>query len=111
MPELKPRIVAILKKYMRDPTTWVDSRTTLSELWIDRLDLPMIFLDIEEIFDVQIDYLDEIEGLATIGSLVDCVASALAAKALQHHLRRSTPRKKGNWMSTGAPSRRASLRS
>ena len=111
MPELTPRIVAILKKYMRDPTTWVDSRTTLSELWIDRLDLPMIFLDIEEIFDVQIDYLDEIEGLATIGSLVDCVASALAAKALQHHLRRSTPRKKGNWMSTGAPSRRESLRS
>jgi hypothetical protein len=111
MPELTPTIVAILRKYMRDPTTWVDSRTTLSELCIDRLDLPMIFLDVEEIVDVQIDYLDEIEGMDTVGSLVDCVASALAAKALQRHLRRSTPRKKGNWMSTGTPSRPASLRS
>ncbi len=111
MPELTPRIVAILKKYMRDPSTRVDGRTTLSELWIDRLDVPMIFLDIEDIFDVQLNYFDEIEGVATIGSLVDCVASAMAAKAAQRHLRRSTPRKKGNWMSTGAPARATSLRS
>jgi acyl carrier protein len=111
MPELTPRIVAILKSYMREPTARVDSRTTLSELWIDRLDLPMIFLDIEDIFDVQLNYHDEIEGLATIGSLVDCVASAVAAKAEQRDRRRSTPRKKGNWMSTGAPARETGLRS
>jgi acyl carrier protein len=111
MPELTPTIVAILKKYMRDPSTWVDSRTRLSELWIDQLDLPMIFLDVEDIFDVQIDYHDGIKSMTTVGNLVDCLASALAAKALQSHLRRSNPRKKGNWMSTGAPSRGASLRS
>jgi len=71
----------------------------------------MIFLDIEDSFDVQLNYHDEIEGLATIGDLVDCVASAMVAKAMQRHLRRSAPRKKGNWMSTGTPARETSLRS
>lgn len=111
MQELTLRIIAILQKYMRDPAARVGSYTTFSKLGIDRLDLPMIFLDVEDVFDVQIDYQDEIEGFATIGGLVACVASALAAKALQPHPRRSVPRRKGNWMSTGATSRGASTRS
>ena len=105
--ELTPRIIAILRKYMGNPTARVGSRTTLSELEIDRLDLAMFFLDLEDAFDVQIDYQDEIEDLATIRCLVSCMASGVAAKALQAHARRSVPRKRGNWMSTGAPSRPA----
>lgn len=102
MQELTPRIIAILHKYMRDPTAGVGSRTALTELGIDRLDLPMIFLDVEDVFGVQIDYHEEIEDLATIGGVAACVASSLQSKALQPNPRRSVPRKKGNWMSTGA---------
>jgi acyl carrier protein len=111
MQELTPRIITILQKYMSNPTARVGRRTMLSELEIDRLDLPMIFLDVEDVFDVQIDYHDEIEDLATIGCLVSCVASGVEAKASQPHSRRSVPRRSGTWMSTGATSRPASTRS
>jgi acyl carrier protein len=105
MQELTPRIVAILRRYMANPAAGVSSRTLLSELAIDQLDLPMIFLDIEDTFGVQVDFQDELEGLATIRCLVACVASNVAAKALEIQLRKSAPRKKGSWMSTVAPSR------
>jgi acyl carrier protein len=111
MQELTPTIISILQKYIGNPTARVGSRTTLGELEIDRLDLPMIFLDVEDIFEVQIDYHDEIEGMATIGCLVSCVESGVEAKALQPHSRRPVPRRRGNWMSTGAISRSASPRS
>jgi acyl carrier protein len=106
--ELTPRIITILRKYMSNSTARVGSRTRLSELEIDRLDLPMIFLDVEEVFDVQFDFQDEIEDLATIRCIVSCMASGLEAKALQQHSLRSLPRIRGNWMSTGAASRPAS---
>jgi acyl carrier protein len=111
MQDVTPRLIAILQKYMSNPVARVGSRTTLSELEIDRLDLPMIFLDVEDVFGVQIDSNDQIEDLATIGCLVSCVASALEAKTLQPALRTSVPRKRGTWMSTGAPSRPGSTRS
>jgi acyl carrier protein len=69
MQELTLRIIAILQKYMRDPAARVGSYTTFSKLGIDRLDLPMIFLDVEDVFDVQIDYQDESEGFAPIGGV------------------------------------------
>ena len=111
MQEMTPRLITILQKYMSSPTVRVGGRMSLSEIGIDSLDLPMIFLDVEEAFDVQIDYHDEIEDLATIGCLVALVAAAVTAKALQPHSRRSVPRSRGNWMSTGATSRPASTRS
>lgn len=106
MQELTSKIIAILQKYMSSPTAHIGAHTKLSELEIDLLDLPMIFLDVEDVFDVQIDYHDEIEDLATIGCLVARVESGLKAKAMRPHMRRSVPRKRGNWMSTGATSRR-----
>jgi acyl carrier protein len=105
MQELTPQIIAILQKYMGNPAARVGSSTTLDELAIDRLDLPMIFLDVEGVFDVQIEYHDDIENLATIGCLVTCVASSLETKALQADARKSAPRKRSTWVSTRAASR------
>jgi acyl carrier protein len=102
MQELTPKIIAILRNYMGNPSALVGNSTTLNELDIDQLDLPMIFLDVEEVFDVQIDFHDDIEDLATVGCLVSCVASSLQAKALQADARRSAPRKRSTWVSTRA---------
>jgi acyl carrier protein len=99
MQDLMPRIIPLLKKYMRDQATWVRSSTALSELGIDRLDLPIIFLDIEDLFGVQVHYLDGAEELTTVGSLVARIVSSLEANAKP---RAPRPRRKSNWMSTEA---------
>jgi acyl carrier protein len=96
-------IAAILRRYMRDPAVPVQEITTLNELDIDEMDLPMISLDIEDAFGVQIPYDDEIDAAATVHTLVACVEARLAAKALQPAPR---PRVKSTWLSTGAERRR-----
>lgn len=103
MSEVTTKITAILKRYMRDPAAVADHLTTLSELEIDGMDLPMISLDIEDAFGVQIQYDDEIDDGATIETLVRCVEARLAAKALQPAPRQ---RVKSTWLSTGAERRR-----
>ena len=103
MQQLTPRIFAILHKYMRDPHARIENSTTFAELEIDELDLPMIFLDVEDDFDVQIEYNDGIEDFSTVRTLIALVESRLEAKA-----RPRTPiqRPKRTWMSTGAERRR-----
>jgi acyl carrier protein len=106
MQDQTPRIAAILQKYMRDPAARVAGSTTLAELEIDLLDLPMILLDLEDAFDIHIGHDDEIDGLASLDRLAACVASLLNAKALQPRPRTTVPRSRGNWISTGAERRR-----
>ena len=96
---LTPRIVATLKNYMRDPTKPVVGTTQLNEIGIDRLDLPMIFLDIEDALGVQVDYHDDGKNLTTVRDLVADVVTSLQARAMQPRPR--APRRKRNWMSTG----------
>ena len=103
MHDLTPGLIAILQKYMRDPAARVGSSTTLTELEIDVLDLPMICLDVEDAFDVQIGQGDELEELTTVDDLVARLALRLAAKAMP---RTRIRRRKGNWISTGAEGRR-----
>jgi acyl carrier protein len=103
MPDVTTKITAILQRYMRDPAAVADGMTTLSELEIDGMDLPMISLDIEDAFGVQIQYDDEIDEGATVETLVGCVEARLNAKALQPAPR---PRVKSTWLSTGAERRR-----
>jgi acyl carrier protein len=103
MHDLTPALIAILQKYMRDPAASVGRCTTLKELEIDLLDLPMICLDVEDAFDVQIGQGAELEELATVDHLVARVAVRLVAKAMP---RTRSPRRKGNWISTGAEGRR-----
>jgi acyl carrier protein len=97
-----PRIVAILKKYMRDPAASVESSSTLEELGIDFLDLPMVLLDAEEAFDVTIRCGDELDDPVTVGGLIACVAARLEAKTSPSP---RTPRPKRGWMTTGADRR------
>ncbi len=103
MHDLIPGLIPVLRKYMRDPTASVAGSTTLREVGIDPLDLPLISLDVEDAFDVQIGHGDELEELATVHDLAARVTSRLAAKAMP---RAHIPRRKGNWMSTGAERRR-----
>ena len=103
MHDLTPRVIGILGKYMRDPAAPVDNSTTLRELEIDSLDLPMIFLDVEDVFDVQVGYGDEIEEFPTVDSLVARVASRLEEQARP---RTAVRRPKRSWMSTGVERRR-----
>jgi acyl carrier protein len=102
MPDLTPELIAVLQKYMRDPAATVVGSMALSELEIDLLDLPMICLDVEDAFDVQIGQGEELVELATVDELVARVALRLAAKALP---RVRIPRRRGNWISTGAERR------
>ena len=95
-------LIAILQKYVRDQNASFGRSASLSELGIDPLDLPLICLDVEDAFDVQIGHGDELRQLATVDDLIARVASCLAAKALP---RVRMPRPKKNWMSTGAERR------
>jgi hypothetical protein len=103
MHDLTPRLVAILQKYMRDPALRVAGSMALSELDIDLFDLPLIYLDLEDVFDVHVGPGDELEEPVTVEDLVARVAASLAARALP---RGRMPRRKGSWMSTGAERRR-----
>lgn len=99
MEPMTQKLTAILAKYMRDPAANVAADTTLRELEIDRLDLPMILLDIEDSLDVRISYDDEIEHFSTFGEIVGCVAAHLEAKSRP---RVRTLRIKRSWISTTA---------
>ena len=92
------KIAAILARYTRDATVVIGSATTLTQLDIDVMDLPMIFLDIEDAFNVQIQYDEAVEDVATVEALVTAVTTRLTAKANQPRV----PRVKSNWCSTRA---------
>jgi acyl carrier protein len=100
MHDLTSVLIAILRKYMREPTASVGPGTTLGELGIDDLDLPMICLDLEDAYGMQVALEDDVE---TVGDLLARVVAGLAAKTLPRPRR---PRSRGGWMSTGAERRR-----
>ena len=94
------RITTILTQYTRDLGYPIASWTRFSDLGIDRLDLPMIVLDIEDSFAIQIRYDEEMDGFASVGDLISCVKAHLASKGLG--ARPSAPRSKRPWMSKAA---------
>ena len=100
MHDLTTGSIAIVRKYMREPAASVGSSTTLSELGIDDLDVPMICLDLEDAYGMRISLED---GLETVGDLVACVVAGLALKTLPRPRR---PRSRGGWMSTATDRRR-----
>ena len=103
MHDLTTGLIAILRKYMRDPGAGVGSATVLADLAIDDLDLPMICLDLEDAYGVHIGDGEELGALETVGDLSARLVAHLAAKQLPR-LRR--PRPRSGWMSTGAERRR-----
>ena len=94
------RITTILGQYTRDLGYPIASWTRFSDLGIDRLDLPMIVLDIEDSFAIQIRYDEEMDGFTSVGDLIACVKAHLASKGLG--ARPSAPRSKRPWMSKAA---------
>jgi acyl carrier protein len=94
------RITTILGQYTRDLGYPIASWTRFSDLGIDRLDLPMIVLDIEDSFAIQIRYDEEMDGFASVGDLVACVKAHLGTKGMR--TRSSAPRSKRPWMSKAA---------
>ncbi len=106
MEQLTPRLTAILARYMRTPVDPITAGTTLASLDIDRLDLPMIMLDIEDAFDIHVRYDDHMEDVANVGDLADCVAARIEEKASFVRQRASIERVKRSWFSTEAEPRR-----
>ena len=104
MSEPAAKITAILQHYTRDAAPAAPPAATLAELGIDLLDLPMIFLDIEDAFGVQLHHDSDIDSLTTVEGLIADVAARIAARASQPRPKRTRP--KGNWMSTGTERRR-----
>lgn len=95
------RVISILMQYMRDLGEPVATWTRFGDLGIDRMDLPMIVLDLEDVFAIQIRYGEELDGLACVGDLVACVSAHLEAQASRPRTPLA-PRSKRPWMSTAA---------
>lgn len=101
MHALTPKVIPILRKYMREPSASVTNKTALRALDIDELDLPMILLDIEDTYDVEVPRADATSDSLTIGRLIRSVAKSIEAKKIA----RAQPvmrRAKRSWVSTGA---------
>jgi hypothetical protein len=96
MPDQPLQLHAILRNYAHCDAP-LRRATTLREAGIDRLDLPMIALDIEDAFDVHFGPIDD--GLSTVGDLIDRLRRCLAAKAMP---RVRQPRRRSSWVSTSA---------
>ena len=96
MSDLTMQLHAILRNYALVHAP-LGRTTTLREAGIDRLDLPMIALDIEDAFDVHFGAVDD--SLVTVGDLIDRLNERLAAKAMP---RVRQTRRRSSWMSTSA---------
>lgn len=99
MQEPKHILAVILGKYMPVELRALES-ARLGDIGIDALDLPMILLDIEDVFAIRLEPAGATQGPVTVGDLLALVAEGLAAKATPRQ--RAKPRKKSNWMSTVA---------
>ncbi len=81
MDEVATKIIAILKKHMKEPRDDIALSTALTDLKIESLDLAMIVFDIEDTFGIEIPYNanEEVEDFKTVGSVVDRVKALIAA--------------------------------
>ncbi len=80
MNDVAEKIIAILRKNMRDPNKEITLNTKLTDLEIESLDLAVIVFDIEDTFGIQIPYNanEEMQDFATVGSVVDRVNTILS---------------------------------
>lgn len=102
MQNLSSKIVAILAAYTGRPAAEVEASASFMDLGIDRLDLPMIVVDIEDGLDIHVRFDDEVEAVASVGQLVACVEARIEAQAAWMRRRAATPRVKQSWISTTA---------
>lgn len=84
MDDVANKIIAILKKNMKEPPETISLETKLSDLEIESLDLAVIVFDIEDSFSIQIPYNanEEVQDFSTVGTVVERVKALIAAKAV-----------------------------
>lgn len=102
MQKLSAQLFSILAKYAGVTSIPISPATRLAELEIDELDLPIILLDLEDVVGVAIDIVPD---AATTELLTVADIAALAHSAItrsRQPIRRASPRRKSNWMSTSA---------
>ncbi|MEM8743822.1 MAG: acyl carrier protein [Pseudomonadota bacterium] len=77
MTDVATKIIEILKSHSRASMDNVSPDTQLADLEIESLDLAVIVFDIEDTFGIEIPYNanEEVEDLATVGSIIDKVRS------------------------------------
>src|SRR5262249_16015574 len=82
MDDVANKIIAILKKGMKEPPETIALDTKLSDLEIESLDLAVIVFDIEDTFGMQMPYNanEEVQDFATVGSVGDRVKSLISEK-------------------------------
>ncbi len=82
MDDVAEKIIAILRKNMRNPEKEIALDTKLADLEIESLDLAVIVFDIEDTFGIQIPYNanEEVVDFATVRSVVDRVKAVLAGQ-------------------------------
>ena len=83
MNDVADKIIAILKKNMKEQPETISLDTKLSDLEIESLDLAVIVFDIEDAFGIQIPYNanEDVQDFATVGSVVDRVKALVDTKA------------------------------
>lgn len=82
MDDVAEKIIAILRKNMRNPDKEITLTTKLSDLEMKSLDLAVIVFDIEDTFGIQIPYNanEEVADFATVGSVVERVKAVLSGQ-------------------------------
>lgn len=94
------RIAAILDQYASAPGEAISLGMSVGDLQIDPADVPLIILDIEDAFDIQIGYSEVIDRNTTLAELVIAAQTCVEAKAARP--RAAVPRSKRPWMVTEA---------
>ncbi len=81
MDDVAEKIIAILRKNMRDKGKEITLDTKLADLEIESLDLAVIVFDIEDTFNIQIPYNanEEVQDFSTVGAVVERVKGVLNA--------------------------------
>ncbi len=79
MDDVAEKIIAILRKNIRNPDKEITLNTNLTDLDIESLDLAVTVFDIEDTFSIQIPYNanEEVGDFATVSSVVDKVKAVL----------------------------------
>jgi acyl carrier protein len=80
MDDVADKVIAILRKNMRDPDKEITLDTKLTDLEIESLDLAVIVFDIEDTFGIQIPYNanEEVQDFATVNSVVERVKAVMS---------------------------------
>jgi hypothetical protein len=105
MSEATAPIIDVLRAYASWLPAAIGPSTSLASLGIDRLDLPMIVLDIEDRLNLPVCWGEGLEEGVTVGDLI-CRVEAARAERLERIAQRSAkPRSKLSWISTTAEQR------